>query len=313
MFSVKDILSLESLRGLPDNASVSGLVLIKDCKKKVTKNGGYFLDGIVEGLGSYPFKVWGSSDAFASMEESDYTGCIAYVEGKSNKFGGVDSLIISSVRAVEEAGCGLSKKDFFYSKYNGKEYYKGLRNTLLQMTNSDILEVFDLLMKGREERFYEEFAAKGNHDNCRSGLVAHTYKVLYISKILKLYPNLQKFVGNYNLLYLGAAIHDIGKIVEYTDGTIQGIGRLCSHHTFGVEMLFENKSAIVGKFGEEFFYRLCSIVEQHHGEFEERPRTVEAYVVYLVDRFESSMKFLDQSLEGLSNGDQINIGEFKLS
>ena len=57
---------------------------------------------------------------------------------------------------------------------------------------------------------------------------------------------------------------------------------------------------------------MCSIVEQHHGEFEESPRTIEAYVIHLIDKFESDLQYLDQTLDGFEKGNQIVAESFKL-
>lgn len=312
MYTSKDILKAYDLKKMSDGEVISGLALLKDVQKKPTKNGSVFFDGSIEVIGTLQFKVWSGKPAFTKLDTEDYAGQVVWLNGKVNLFGGAISILIEDLNAVELKGSDISESDFFESKYNGKAYYKGLRDNLLKMTNEKILEVFDIVMQGNEEHFCTEFAAKGHHDNCKSGLVAHTYKVLYIGKILKLYPNIQNFVGNLDLLYLGAALHDVGKIFEYTNGSIVKLGQICSHHTFGVEVLLMHKKEIVTMYDEEFFYRLCAIIEQHHGEFEERPRTIEAYVIHLIDRLESGLQYLDQTLDGLDKGSQVVIEGFKL-
>lgn len=127
---------------------------------------------------------------------------------------------------------------------------------------------------------------------------------------MKLYPNINKVVDN-DLFALGATIHDIGKIYEYTNGVIEGNGLLVSHTTFGVEMLSKNKDFIVSLKSEEFYYRLLSIIQQHHGEFGEKPRTVEAYLVHMADYMESSFQAIEESYEkGIRT---VSIHDFKLN
>lgn len=313
MYTSKDILVASELKKKSDGELISGLALLKDAQKKPTKNGSFFIDGSVEIKGSMMYKVWSNSSAFTKLDTEEYSGLPVWISGKVNLYGGSTSIVIDDLNAVNISGFDICEDDFFESKYNGQAYFKGLRDTLIKMSGSDkVVKIFDMIMEGNEERFRVEFAAKGHHDNCKSGLVAHTYKVLYIGKVLKLYPHLQAAIGGYDLLYLGAAIHDIGKIVEYRNGTIQGIGQICSHHTFGVEILLNLKDDIVALYDEEFFYRLCSIVEQHHGELEERPRTIEAYVIHLLDKFESDLQYLDQTLDGFEKGNQIVVESFKL-
>lgn len=313
MYSEKDILSMEVIKGMSDGELVSGLMYLKDYTKKPTKNGGFFIDGTSEVKGAIQFKAWGNSVAFSKMDEEDYTDHVVWVNGKVNLFGGAISLIIDDLNAVEAESSGITEADFFYSKYNGKAYMEAIRKSLVKMAGEKALKAFNILIGDIEESFIQEFAAKGHHDNCRSGLVAHTYKVLYIGKVLKMYQNIMTFEGTTDLLYLGCAIHDIGKTVEYKNGSVVGLGRICSHHTFGVEMLMKHKDELISLYDEEFFYRLCAIVEQHHGEFEESPRTFEAYIIHLIDKFESDLQFIDQSLEGFERGSQLTVNCFKLS
>lgn len=316
MIGEKDILEAQSLTGKPDNTPVAGLFIVKDYQKRETRNGSYYIEGTLEAKGVINFKAWGNSDAFVSLDGADYRGQVCYGGCSVNLYGGSLSLIMNSVKAVSLEGTDISESSFYTSKYDGDKYFSGIV-TLLKKNLADpsTLEVFKLLFSDPDilERFRVEFAAKNFHDNCKSGLVAHTYKVLYISKVLKLYPEILKTEGSLDLILLGCAIHDIGKVFEYTNGSILGVGKIVSHHTFGVEILLKHKQEIVDLKGEEFFYRLCAIVEQHHGEYEEEPRTIEAYIIHLIDKFESSLQLLDQKLEGFDkNSSQVQINNFKL-
>ena len=65
MYSEKDILSMEVIKGMSDGEPVSGLMYLKDYTKKPTKNGGFFIDGTSEVKGAIQFKAWGNSVAFS--------------------------------------------------------------------------------------------------------------------------------------------------------------------------------------------------------------------------------------------------------
>lgn len=312
MLSKENILDFAVLKDMADNEPVSGLFLIKDYSRKSAKNGSYYMDGIVQCKEPLSFKAWGSSDAFDTLSSENLAGKVVYGVCKVNLYGGVVSLILDAVTVADLTGTGITSGDFFTAKYDGDKYFAAIENLLLKGVDKNTLGIYHMLIDGVKDRFLTEFAAKSFHDNCRGGLVAHTYKVMYMARLLKFYPEILRIEGDLNLLYLGMAIHDIGKVMEYTDGAITGIGKIVSHHTFGVEMLMSKKSEIVSVKGEDFFYRLCAIVEQHHGEYEETPRTVEAYIIHLMDKLESSLQLLDQKLEGLNRGDQIQIDTMKL-
>ena len=314
MYSENDIVKVENVRKCSNGESVNGLLLMKDYTKKTTKNGGFYFDGNLEGLGSMNFKAWGNSDAYDKLDTDDYQGQVISVYGEVNIFNGILSIIIKDLNAVDVSGEGISKNDFFASKYNEVAYFEAFKRTLGKLADENSVKIFDLVMKDIEGRFRVEFAARSMHDNCKNGLLAHSYKCLYISRLLTMYSDIVKEQGrDLSLIALGVALHDIGKVKEYTDGSIVGLGQIVSHHTFGVELLLDHKEEIVDLKGEEFFYRLCAIIEQHHGEFEERPRTIESYIVHLIDKFESDMQFLNQSLEGFEKGNQLQINGFKLS
>lgn len=313
MYSREDILNVTEVKKMPEGAFVKGLVLLKECKKKTAKNGSSYMEGMLELGGALAYKAWGNSSAFSKLDLEDYSNTVVNICAKVNLYNGVMSIILDDVFAVDLSGSEISEDDFLGGGYNGDEYFAALKKVLGSFVDEDTMSIFNIIVKDVEKRFKVEYAAKGMHDNCKGGLVAHTYKVLYICKILKLYPNILQFEGNMNLIALGAVLHDIGKVFEYHNGSIIGNGLVVSHHTFGVEMLFKYKNMIVEKKGEEFFYRLCAIIEQHHGEYEERPRTIEAYLIHQIDKIESSLQLLNQSLEGFEKGNQLVIDSFKLS
>ena len=76
-------------------------------------------------------------------------------------------------------------------------------------------------------------------------------------------------------------------------------------------MLSKYKEFIIGLKSEEFYYRLLAIIEQHHGEYEETGRTLDVYLVHMVDNLESTYQAIDESIEKGST--TISFGSFKLN
>ena len=280
------------------------LVLIKSyevtqAKGKTTQ----YLNGVLEAKGSIPFKVW-SGDLFDDMVKYSYEDNVCYVTAKVNEFNGSKSLILQKVLLIKEGE--YNKADFFESKYNAKAYWERFVSTVEKHCSSEGVSIFNTVFAGIEDRFKEEFAARSHHDCVKSGLLAHTYKGLYtLLSVCKLYPSITSSI-DMDLLILGQCMHDVGKIYEYTYGVIKDNGLLVSHRTFGVELLAKYKEYIVGEKSEEFYYRLLAIIEQHHGEYEETPRTIEAYIIHLVDNIESQMQTINESLEKGLNPITIN-------
>lgn len=298
----------KDLEGMIDGQVIETLALVKSYAVRPSKNNNKFIDGMLEMKGSVSFKVW-SGATFNELEKYDYHNLVCYITAKVNEYNGSKSLIVTGIKALEEGTYNAS--DFFESKYQVDAYWDALVKLIEKNCSPVGVKIFKKVFGDIEDKFKVEFAARSHHDAVRGGLLAHTYKISFImSRVIKMYPNITKNIDN-DLFVLGTAIHDIGKIYEYTNGIIEGNGLLVSHHTFGVEMLLKHKDFIIESKNEEFYYRLLAIIEQHHGEFEEKPRTVEAYLVHMIDNLESTFQSIDESFEkGLKT---INVGTFKLN
>lgn len=308
-----NILKKEELMTKMDGEFIKGYVLIKSYTKQPTKNGGSYIGGVLEAVGSMQFKVWSNADCFEDLDKYDYSDCICFVSGKVNIYNGSYSLVIETCRAIKDGDEGLSKSDFFEEKYSAESYWKNLMVTLEKNVSAEAMQVFNLIVtEDVKERFCTEFAAVSHHDNCRSGLLAHTAKIVKMCNIIKVYHNIVSRVS-IDLLFVGAALHDIGKIEEYSNGVISDLGKIVSHNILGIMKIEENKDKIVELKGEEFYYGLASIIATHHGEYGEPPRTVGSYVIHLIDCLESNLTSVNQLLESVGEDGQIIVGGLKLS
>lgn len=305
-----NILKREELIKKQDGVRVQGYVLIGNYTKQPTKNGSFFLSGTLECKGTMQFKVWANSGCFSDMDSYGFAGKICYVAAKVNEYQDNISLILEECRAVDEESCEFSKADFLADKYDIPSYLNSLLATIKKNVSDEAYNLYVSIMRDYIEAFKTEFAAVNHHDNVKGGLLAHTAKVLKIASIIRLYPEISVKVGA-DLLYLGIALHDIGKVVEYSSGTVSGVGQLCGHTTIGVMILNEHKSEIVSTMGEEFYYSLASIISQHHGEYGEPPRTVAAFVVNQLDCLDAVLTGINQKLE--INKDTISYDSWKLS
>lgn len=313
------IIKKEELSNSYDGARVNGYLLMRGYTKQPTKNGGEYISGSIEVCGAMGFKSWGNSAAFATLSTSgtEYQNKICHVSADVNIYGGVMSLIIQSISLADPETLkeeGISERDFLSSTYDVDVYWKEFESTFKRNTTEKAHDIFDGIFSGIvKEKFLSEFAAVSHHDNCMGGLLAHTTKVVKVATILKMYPNIYKRVGK-DLLFLGAALHDIGKITEYNNGVVSDHGKIMSHTVSGVMFLERHcRNLIISNMSEEFYNRLVSVVSCHHGEYGEPPRTVEAYAIHLVDCLESNLTSVNQLLEGVAVDQQIVIEGMKLS
>lgn len=311
------ILKKEDIIALGNGEYVSGYVLMGNYTKQMSKNKSPYLAGSLECLGTMQFKVWSNAVAFQVLSGAEMFGKILQIEAEVNEYGGSKSLIISYARLEDNPavdGVPLKSEDFMSSVYDVNLYWKTLEGILSKHCSAEGIQIFNAVFNDNpsiKERFLVEFAACSHHDNVKSGLLAHTTKVTKIATILSLYPYILQRVSP-DLLFLGCALHDIGKIREYTSGTVIDEGKILSHNTFGVLMLEGVRELICKLKGETFYYQLLSIVVQHHGEYGERPRTLAAQIVHMLDLLESNLTSLNTEAQETSSNDPIIYDGYRL-
>lgn len=310
-----DILAVNGKEGVAFN----GVILVKDCNAKRTKNNKPYYDGLLQADETIPYKIWDNSEAFLRVSAFDYSNTVCAVSGTTNVYQGQTSIIIDRIEAIE----GVGIENFMPRPYNVDAYGEAL---ISQCKSSLSPEGFDLATKmlfGVPERwnaFKKEFAAKSHHDNCYGGLLAHTYKVVALMNwMLSMYEGLTwdengvPSTAKKDLYILGALLHDIGKLDEMNFGVYQPTS-FVTHRILGLDYLYEQKDYIVRVYGEKWFRYFQSVIVQHHGEFGDACRTVVAYVVHLADVLDSSATLVAQFIKSANAGggdkfetDKINV------
>lgn len=283
--------------------AVSGIILLKDVVRATTKNGKPFFHGSVCSGTDVSFKAWDNSEAFKMLEREDLAGKVVYISGNWSEYMGVVSIILDTVMTNAEL-VAIDPMNFIESKYNIDAYWSGLQNIMKStLTEKGMLLANKFLFENEEvaNAFKVEFAAKSHHDNCKAGLLAHTYKVCYLMQVTL---NLYKDIVDKDLVMLGVLLHDIGKIKEMHMGVYQPCSKV-THRFLGIEML--DKDLIVENYGEDWYYELVSIMLQHHGEWGDPCKTVSARLVNLVDEFEAKAMLIKQAVDISDNCGTINI------
>lgn len=306
------MITKKDIEGLHDGTRISGFVVFQNIEERLTRNNqSSFLTGNLQCIGSIPFKVWGNASCFVDMKcnVDSYTGVVCKISGKVNVYEGQTSIIVETC-CVASGNNVPDVVDFYESKYNVEQYWAVLYSALQKNCSENALKVFDLVMKDYKKVFLTEFAAISHHDNCKSGLLGHTTKLVKMESVFSMYPSLIKRAGGKDVLYIGGALHDIGKVVEYFNGSISNVGRRVSHMVAGALIVAEHENEIVELMGEEFYLNIIAIISEHAGEYGERPRTVGAYVIHLLDTLESQLTSLE---EVANNPQQLFYDGYKLS
>lgn len=269
----------------------SFLVMEKELREFITKEGHYLQVKLGDSTGSIWARCWDRAEDVASRFE---LGDIVRVKGVVESFKGRLQLIFTP------DGIARSTKTYDITEY-------------LPRTSKDIDRLFEELVKTAESMENENLkrvvfsffndatfansfkkapAAKIHHHNYIGGLIEHTQSVVAIcDTLVKLYPELDR-----DLLLTGAILHDIGKTdtYEYTFRIdITEEGGLVNHIVLGYQMVEDTIKRTKG-FPEELRLRLLHLILSHHkhGEWGSpvKPLFAEAEALCYADMLDSQLK-----------------------
>ncbi len=269
----------------------SFIVMEKELKEFITKEGYYLQVKLGDSTGSIWTKCWENAEAVAALFEP---GDVVRVKGVVESFRGRLQLIF------EPSGIGISTEPYDLAEF-------------LPMTSKDIDFLFDEILRTAESmendylkrvvlsflndpEFVSSFkkapAAKIHHHNYIGGLIEHTQSVMVVCEtVCKLYPELDR-----DLLLAGAILHDVGKTAayEYTfriDVTEEG--GLIDHIVLGYRMVDDKIKGITG-FPEELRLRLLHLILSHHryGEWGSpvKPLFAEAEALCYADMLDAQLR-----------------------
>lgn len=296
-----------------------GVALLQGTSVRYTRTDRPYLTGTLRsGTLTLPFKVW-EGDLFYQLTAEGYSLDAAHnVSAKLDSYAGAPQLILTNAELME----GISAESVVPVKYNSDLLDK-MFATLSQVAPAEVATLFQsVLTSSSVERFSKEYAGVRMHDAVPSGLLGHSFKTFRLMlALMQWYPSIFEHLESRddsnvyrNSKYLPlfvTGLHDLGKIWEYSDGELSELA-WASHRVLLNEYLTTNfKSELESVFGTQGYLRVLSAVAQHHGEYEERPRTIEGYLVHLVDNMETN---ITQLCEGVDvNPSNIAVGGFHLS
>lgn len=233
-------------------------------------------------------------------------GDLVRVNGRVGSYNSKPQLTIDFIEKVDqETLADLS--DFLPETKKDKEaMLAGISEIINSVKTPHLNSLLRLFFEDTD--FLKQFkgipAAKKWHHSYRGGLMEHTLTVVTIcNRIADLYP-IDK-----DLLLTGALLHDIGKIEEFSTGTVTDYsdeGRLIGHTVLGDEMVRE-KIAQIPDFPSETALRLRHMLISHHGEYEfqapKKPKTPEACLLHFVDNLDAQViGFLQEIDKAKANG-----------
>ncbi|MEE1296989.1 MAG: HD domain-containing protein [Bifidobacterium sp.] len=296
--------------GIQDGTPIGGVAYAHNIESRTTRTGKPFVTGnVVTPDGTWPFRQWDTE----SLDPGVYR-----INGKWNVYNGSGSIVIDRLEPAQ----GYHATDFFPTRYDAADLRERVNLLLKQNVTPKGIQLFNLLVNGDAasdvpslaQGFTHEFAAIWHHDNVPLGLLAHSYKTCLIATRILEDPlrSFHEYSQDWkDVVIVGALLHDLGKALEYRDGEMSPLGQYLSHRTLMVMRAEQLKDRIMALYGD-LYYDLVSIFAQHHGPYEETPRTLAAVLVHLADDMDAKLTSLDEAISD-ATGPVVKALDFKIT
>ncbi|QGS52202.1 3'-5' exoribonuclease YhaM family protein [Spiroplasma tabanidicola] len=287
-----------------DSKSIDFIARVEKVSVSTGNNGAnYLIIYLVDKTGRIEARLWNCDP---EDEEIIKEGSIIKVEGLISLYRKQLQLKISKYHIIVEEEFnkyGIDQSDFFISApLNIDKHYNWLIKTIEELKNPIYKKITLKIIKDNEKKFKTYPAATSIHHNVLGGLFWHSFSLLKGAISLK---DIYKYANvDWELVYCGAVLHDIGKIVEmkgknasdYTDE-----GKLLGHITIGSAFISHASNSL--KLSEKEYeesVKLQHIVLSSHGKHEfgspVEPSMLEAIIVSSLDALDARIYKVNEEL-----------------
>ena len=297
-----------NFKEIGNNGLVEGFAVIKQCDKKMAKNGSNYLDIVLSDKDGEIFaKLWEYNESAHGKYETDM---FVKIRGAISQYNGHDQLKIERIRPVIESD-NVDVSDYVKSAdYSGEEMYNHLISLVNSFKDEDLKKIVSYLLEDNKEKILFFPAAFRLHHAIRCGLLMHTASIVKLCEsVCKVYP----FV-NRELLISGAILHDIAKTIEFDvkeTGIASGYtveGNLIGHLVMGAMMVREAGQKL--NIDSEKSILLQHMIISHHGEPEfgaaVRPLFLEAELLSQLDSMDAKIYEIMDAVSGIEKGEFTN-------
>ncbi len=296
------------LRKIQKGDIVKGKLLLieKELKSFKNKPGKYLQVELINKTGSISCKMWDNGEEAYDRIDKE---CVVEVIGEVNVFNNDYQLKLESI--IKESGI-YDPREFLPEASNYEDIEFEFENTLeefKELASEEVACLIDEIFQGNFlTKFKNAPAAQKYHHAYLGGLMEHTLNVtINAYNLCNRYSHIDQ-----ELVFTGALLHDIGKVLEYTyDSSISYTieGALTGHIIQGC-MIVKNAIQRVRDngiyFPEEKEALILHIIASHHGYLEwgssKQPAVVEASIVHYADIIDADVfKFSSSEVEENKN------------
>lgn len=282
---------------MSEGVKVDDVFLVTSKTVASTRNGSQFVRlKLSDKTGEVDAVKWDASESeITRIHEDEYV----HIRGIVNIYRENFQLTLETIKKSNEE---VDPSDFLRcTPCNIDDMFSELKETLLQIKNPYLVKLInDIFARPNFAKlFCEAPAAKSVHQAYIGGLLEHTLNVVKICVSLAcLYPQIDK-----DLLITAAALHDVGKIDEYTwtgSVKISDEGHLIGHIVSGAMLIRETASEIEG-FDPMLSMVLQHMILSHHGLKEygspKQPKSMEAEMLHAADDLDAKMAIFSEAID----------------
>lgn len=278
--------------------------LIKTADVRIAKNGSKFISfTFCDQSGEIMAKFWDASDKDIEQFKS---GRVVFITGKRENYQNNPQIKIFNLRLPNENEPNDPLEFVQKAPEDVKKMEKEFNEFFLQIKNPVWNKIVHALIKKFHDNFFTFPAAKKNHHAFAGGLAYHTLSILRLAKaVADEYP----FI-NRSLLYSGAILHDLGKVIELsgpiaTQYTLDG--NLIGHIVLIDEQIVEVCHQLNINEQDEDVILLRHMILAHHGLMEYgspvQPHIMEAEILHHLDDLDASIQMMKGALDHTENGE----------
>lgn len=288
---------------LKNDTPVTGELYLVDMKDSVDKR--YvtctLLDGAIQKNANY------FNTTVADIEKLGITAnsvVTVTVLQKSPNSQGIQYINLQSIEPNKD----LAVKPIDFAKRAEKDpedMYKEILNLIkASKKEGSLVKIVEELYDDNKSLLLNSAAGKSMHHDYVGGLLEHSLNIMKAcSALCAVYPQLDE-----ELLLCAAAVHDIGKLVEFQTsdlGTAEytAAGQLIGHVTYGIIMV-DRAASKCGEYNAERLMLLEHLIASHHERLEwgsiKFPSTPEAMALASLDNIDAKINMADK-LKNLGN------------
>ncbi len=295
MQRISDIKNIKEEDG---KVSFELVAVLRSIQIRIAKNSSEFLMlDFGDNSGAFSAMCFDSSPAFAHLRDAQ-VGDVFEVRATSDFYQGRLSPKIDSVRRLEDCEIAQVYASLApVSPFDPEKMRQELEGFIEKISNESLRATVNTAIESTAGRFFTSTAAVKMHHAYMFGLLEHSLRCARMADaLLGLYPEVDR-----DLAMAGVILHDVGKVLEYSQGLAPDktrLGVLQGHVVLGYRLV--RRAGLKNNLSEDLLERLEHIILSHQGEPEwgaaVKAATPEAIFVSNIDNFDAKMGALEAAL-----------------